>query len=114
MMGETILRTKAFSKNFHAIGKLFSQQMWDTKKLANSKEGKDTPDELRHEETWTAHTNGSPPFSCSTLVISKTLSQRFPSSDTSIMSSLFALQQIKRFWDFLETLLRGRFWHGYR
>lgn len=83
-MGDTILRTKAFSKNFHAIGKLFSQQMWDTKKLANSRDGKDTPDELKHEETCIAHTNGSPPFSCETLVNSKTLSQRLHCIGTSI------------------------------
>lgn len=75
--GGTILRANAFSKNFQEMGTLLSQQIWETKWLASSREGKVIPAELKFEETWIAHNNGSLPFSWASLVCPKTLSHMF-------------------------------------
>lgn len=69
--GGTILRSIAFSKNFQAMATLFCQQMWETKCLANSREGKLIPRELKLDEIWIDQSKGSLPFSWATLVCPK-------------------------------------------
>lgn len=66
-----MLQTIAFSRNFHAIGTLFSQHMYEINKSPSSKEGKDTPPAFKFEETWIAHNKGSLLFPWAHFVSSK-------------------------------------------
>ena len=85
-IGGTVLSIKAFSKNFHRIGTLLSQQMQETSKSASSTEGKVTPAELKLEDNCKAQSRGSLPFCCATSVNSITLSHVPLSKDTAIFS----------------------------
>lgn len=73
--GGTTLKLKAFSSNFQEMGALLCQQMWDTKRVANSGEGRETPAEFKWDDKWSAHNIGSPPFFSAIFVSSRTLSQ---------------------------------------
>lgn len=75
-IGGAILTVNAFSRNFHVMGTLFSKQMWETNRWANSVDGKTTPAELRLELSWIAQSRGSLFFSCADLVSWRTESQR--------------------------------------
>ena len=84
-IGGTIFNIRAFSRNFHKMGTLFSQQMYDTNTFASSAEGKDSPAEFKFEYICMAQTRGSLPFSCATLVSSKTPSQTLAPLKTSMV-----------------------------
>ena len=75
-IGGAILPETAFSRNFHVIGTLLAQQIWDTRRCASSGDGSEVPAELRIDESWTAHRRGSLFRSWADLVSSSTLSHR--------------------------------------
>lgn len=83
----TMFKTKAFSRNFHKMGTLFSQQMYETNTLASSMEGMHTPAELRFDETCIDQRRGSLPFSWASLVCFMTTSQTLLCSDSAISRS---------------------------
>lgn len=75
-IGGAILTARAFSRNFHVMGTLLAQHMWETSKWASSVDGRTTPAELSIEESWIAHNSGSVPLAWAPLVTSKALSHR--------------------------------------
>lgn len=83
-IGWTMLRAKALSRNFQMIGTLLSQQMWETKALATSTEGRETPMAFKLEESLIAHRNGSLPFCWADWVSSTTLSTRLGCTESAI------------------------------
>lgn len=89
--GGTMFNTNDFSKNFHIMATLFSQQICETNISASSTEGIETPLEIKSEYNFIAHNKGSLPFSRAALVASLALSQMLLSKFSSIRSgkSLF-------------------------
>lgn len=90
-MEGTMLKTKAFSRNFHIIGTLFSQQICETKTSASSIDGRETPAEAKFDETSIDQRRGSLPFSWASLVCIITTSQRLLGSGSAISRSQWSV-----------------------
>ena len=91
--GGTMLSSKALSRNFHTIGTLLSQQMYETNMSATSMDGSDTPSEFKYVDNCIAQRRGSIPFSWASLVSSITLSHMLLCEDSAIFKTWFIVIQ---------------------